>query len=203
MSSCLLSNNTAIIGYGGISGGGASSCTLVSCTLVSNITDTPNFHPAAGGGAVDSTLINCSLTGNAGKDGGGAYNCKLRNCSILYNSVRDSGSGGGGVAVSTMTGCLVISNSAATVGGGCLDSIGTNCVISQNSSGYQGGAHAAAPSTILYSPGIPPPARLVAELRPIRAVPARRSGIAQWLETGPIMPGVEWIPACVEFHRHW
>jgi hypothetical protein len=139
MSSCLLSNNTAIIGYGGISGGGASSCTLVSCTLVSNITDTPNFHPAAGGGAVDSTLINCSLIGNAGKDGGGAYNSRLSNCNILYNSVRDSGSGGGGVGVCTMTGCLIISNSSATIGGGCVDSSGIDCIISGNSSGYQGG----------------------------------------------------------------
>ena len=137
MSGCLLSNNTAIIGYGPISGGGASSCTLISCTLVSNITDTPNFHPASGGGAVNSTLVNCALIGNSGKDGGGASGCTLRNCNLVANTAV---TGGGGAEVSTLVGCLVISNSAVSgVGGGCSDSFGTNCVISQNSSGYQGG----------------------------------------------------------------
>jgi hypothetical protein len=135
MSGCLLSNNTAIISYGGISGGGASSCTLVNCTLVSNVTDTPNFHPASGGGAVDSTLTGCVLIGNAGKDGGGANNSKLRNCTLIANT---AGNAGGAAAASTLTGCLMLSNSAA-MGGGCYDSIGTNCVLQQNTSGYQGG----------------------------------------------------------------
>ncbi|MDB6017994.1 MAG: hypothetical protein JWR19_2483 [Pedosphaera sp.] len=135
ISGCLLSNNTAIVGYGPVSGGGASSCTLVSCTLVSNITDTPNSHPASGGGAVDSTLISCAVIGNSGKDGGGANNSTLRNCTLVANT---AGNSGGGAAASTLVGCLMLSNSAA-MGGGCYNSIGTNCVLRQNSSGYQGG----------------------------------------------------------------
>jgi parallel beta-helix repeat protein len=138
MNGCLLSNNTAIIGYGPISGGGASSCTLVDCTLVSNVTDTPNYHPASGGGAVDSKLTRCTVTGNSAKDGGGVNNSTLWNCSLSNNI---AGNGGGGAAVSTLTGCLMISNSAA-MGGGCYQSIGTNCVLQQNTSVYQGGGAA-------------------------------------------------------------
>ncbi|HWQ92425.1 MAG TPA: choice-of-anchor Q domain-containing protein, partial [Clostridia bacterium] len=135
MTGCLLSNNTAIIGYGPISGGGASSCTLVQCTLVSNVTHTPNFHPASGGGAVDSTLTDCTLAGNAARDGGAAHNSKLKNCLLSHNTSENAG---GGAAVSTLTDCLVISNSAG-LGGGCYDSIGTNCVLRHNNSYYHGG----------------------------------------------------------------
>jgi len=136
MSGCLVSNNTAVIGYGGISGGGASSCTLVSCTVVSNITDTPNFHPASGGGAVDSTLVDCTVTGNSGKEGGGAYNSKLRNCTLYANS---ASSGTGGAENSVVTSSLIASNWSTGYGGGGVGGCTvSNCVITGNS-GYGGG----------------------------------------------------------------
>ena len=132
---CLLSNNTAVIGYGPISGGGASRCTLIGCLLISNITDTPNAHPAAGGGAVNSILTNCVLIGNIAKEGGGADTSTLNHCSLFNNSAGDSG---GGANVSTLIGSLIISNYGG-MGGGCYQSTATNCVIQQNTSGYQGG----------------------------------------------------------------
>ncbi len=142
VNNCILSSNTAYQGGGGASftSGtmGRVGCALQSCTLLSN------SAMFSGGAAYSCTLNDCNLTGNSSPYGGGADEGSLTNCVLTANSsVPAEGtavfySGGGGASYATLSGCTVISNSAAYGGGvrhGNLD----YCKLTGNSASYAGG----------------------------------------------------------------
>ena len=125
-------SNSVLTANSAYSGGGAEDCTLFNCTLSNNIAQ------RSGGGADSSTLNGCILTGNnANIDGGGANNCTLISC-LLSNNVANLDVGGGANG-STLTNCLVLSNSAAS-GGGVSGSSLYNCLLAGNGAIRAGGA---------------------------------------------------------------
>ena len=72
---------------GGILGGVASNCVIVSCFSG----DSQNY--GYGGGAYDAYLYDCVLHNNESDFGGGAANCVLVNCTVYDNWASSAGGG--------------------------------------------------------------------------------------------------------------
>ena len=142
VSNCVLTDNSAYYGGGGVDGG-----TLNNCTLTGN-------SARYGGGSADALLNSCTLAGNSAGGtnvtygftygGGGSYACTLNNCTLTGNSAtgNDSsrGSGGGGSYYGTLNNCTLTSNSAngtsrggSGYGGGAYDGTLNNCTLTRNS----------------------------------------------------------------------
>ncbi|MFC1454394.1 choice-of-anchor Q domain-containing protein, partial [Verrucomicrobiota bacterium] len=103
--SCLVSNNSCILG----SGGGLYDGEAFDCTFVSNI--------ARYGGGAESCgkLYNCSFYFNTATNmscGGAARQSKLYNCTVISNYSRIRG---GGIASSTASNCVFIGNGVSLV----------------------------------------------------------------------------------------
>ena len=170
LNNCVVSSNKLIQGSGG---GGAAFGVLSNCLV------TGNFAPGYGGGTYFSTLNSCIVSSNfaqfgggvcwgvvndsiisnnlAFASGGGAFSNTLNNCVLIGNVAKGnpgSVSGfGGGVYHSSLTSCIVASNSAPASGGGVYGGSLNNCLVVSNSASY-GGAVAAdlfAPPTVLNS----------------------------------------------------
>lgn len=77
---CVLSDNFATYG-----GGGVAFCNLNNCTLQGNSTDA-NFADYNGGGAISSILNSCTLSGNVAFEGGGGARCSMTNCILFGDS---------------------------------------------------------------------------------------------------------------------
>jgi len=121
LTNCVVSTNSASYG------GGAGYSSLFNCTLAGNAA-------LEGGGAYGGELFHSLLAGNlATYSGGGACGwpfwvdrrnrsyqpVTLSNCRITGNLAAD----GGGVYGGTLTGCLVINNSATSRGGGAFGGV--------------------------------------------------------------------------------
>ncbi len=95
---CLIVGNSAAYG-GGISGG-----TAVSCAIVSN---TASVHS---GGAFDKAqLYSCLLIGNSAPNFGGGYDMTLYNCTVAGNSASSSA---GGLSGCTVENSIIWDNTA-------------------------------------------------------------------------------------------
>lgn len=104
ISNCTLTAN-AVSGYGGgIVGGTAINCTIISNTGV------------RGGGACSTLLKNCSVVGNvATTDGGGTYMCSMGGCFVFGNTASGLA---GGCLFGSYTNCTIVENSAGQDSGG-------------------------------------------------------------------------------------
>jgi hypothetical protein len=141
--------NSTITACTGLNGGGLSSCTAFGCTIstntalsngggltsssATNCTITGN-HALNAGGAIISSLDHCTIAANvaAGSGGGADFNCQLWNCVVIGNTVTATNGRGGGLSLTTATGCLIISNSTPGQGGGTYYGSFTNCVLAWN-----------------------------------------------------------------------
>jgi subtilisin family serine protease len=126
VSNCIISDNSSH-GAGGI---WASQATIINCVISGNRA-TYDY----GGGIIcwqdsDAHIINCLIHGNSAKFGGGGIHCAsfeesitISNCLITYNRTRVTmgGGGGGGIAVWT--------NTSPTI---------TNCTLSFNQTASRG-----------------------------------------------------------------
>jgi hypothetical protein len=157
ISNCVLRNNAAYVGGGGVYGG-----TAISCLIESN-----SLSGGNGGGARQSLLIDCVLSGNgAYYSGGGAAYSTLRRCTLSNNHSSTGGGGaslqcdledslitgntaagnGGGTALGVLNRCRVMGNTAwsyggSKKGGGCWSNTLNNCLLANNSGNYGGGAY--------------------------------------------------------------
>jgi hypothetical protein len=123
---CTLSNNQAFI-----RGGGACLSTLNSCLLNTNNV----VQGSGGGGAFGGTLSNCLLIANSAYQGGGAQSNTLINCSLVNNWATF----GAGTYQSTLNRCSLLGNHASNSGGGMWDGVANNCLIATNTAAFNGG----------------------------------------------------------------
>ncbi|HEV2453395.1 MAG TPA: PKD domain-containing protein, partial [Verrucomicrobiae bacterium] len=127
LNNCVISNNTAYAGaaaYGELLSR-AAYCFMTNCIVI---------HNSASGGAVYGAQVdNCELIGNAGV---GASESTLNQCTLSQNSAAR----GGAASLSSLTDCLIISNSATDgFGGGVVGCSLTNCILTYNASPSGGG----------------------------------------------------------------
>lgn len=117
---CVINNNRATHGGGGVVGG-----TLTACTVISN------FASTFGGGAWQATLQRCQISFNNGGSGGGAAASVLSDC-LLNNNLGPVS--GGGAHGSTLTNCTVTANSTNSNGtaGGVRDCATRNSIVYGN-----------------------------------------------------------------------
>jgi len=130
-----LRNCTVAGNLAGGDGGGAYNADLGNCAVSNNIAW------STGGGASYSLLNGCSLFGNVSDGAGGAAAyCSLSNCTLTSNSAPV----GGGASASTLTWCVISSNSATFFGGfggGVYQAALTNCILTGNYASQGGGAY--------------------------------------------------------------
>jgi hypothetical protein len=155
LDNCLVMNNSAELGGGGMYNEGASPV-ITNCRFLDNHTTGPDI--GWGGGmlnsfAVNATVVNCIFAGNSARLGGGIYNTvfttnAIINCTITGNTATGSGNPvefGGGVYNSTdtesaLTNCIIWGNAPDQVDG--LDPSLTYCDV-QNGFPGQGNIDAA------------------------------------------------------------
>ncbi len=124
----MLIGNRSMASSGG-QGGGASDCTLYTCTLTNNL-------GMRGGGAHSSTLYNCRLLGNSSAYyAGGAYKGTYFNCLFAGNYTTAAGSDGGGARDATLYNCTVAGNTVLGDGGGVWGGRMINTVVYGNTAG--------------------------------------------------------------------
>jgi Cadherin-like beta sandwich domain len=136
---CIITENSAALGAGGVIGG-----SLFNCIISSNRT----MPFGSGGGAYLSILNNCTITDNRAYTAAGTYACTASN-SIISGNVGVIL--GGGANFGTYNNCLIIGNTA-NYGGGLYDAVANNCTVVGNyASLYGGGTYAGTLlNTILY-----------------------------------------------------
>jgi hypothetical protein len=145
LTDCIVSGNSAEIGFGGGLFNSAGTVTLIDCTVSGNSASSSGglFN---NGGTV--TLTDCTVSGNSAYSSSGLFNnggtVTLTDCTVSHNSARNGAGGGltntGGTA--TLTDCTVSGNSASS-GGGLFNNGGTatltDCTVRDNSAGIGGG----------------------------------------------------------------
>ena len=138
MGSATSHTQTRLVGFtlqnGSVSGNGGGSMygTLENCVLTGNNANT-------GGGAYRGILKNCIVTGNAAANGGGVAYATVENSTLSMNIATNGW--GGGAANSTLTDCVIESNSASRRGGGTDVGTATRCTYRNNSAASGGGAN--------------------------------------------------------------
>lgn len=135
---CIIRNNTAKSGGGGVLGG-----RLLNCTVYSN-----NTTFGEGGGLYESIASNCTIrANNATHGGGGMYHGTAYNCRIVNNTTSHGPFGrGGGLYGVTAINCLIKGNRAGSdagsrSGGGAYGGTCNSCTIIDNSADYAGGIY--------------------------------------------------------------
>jgi len=143
---CILENNRALWGGGGMGVYNLSQPTMLNCVFRNNRVVGQGMNPGYGGGIstfyTNPTLINCIFVGNSAGNGGGMGNYngsqpKLVNCLFFDNT---ASSDGGAIknhnGYPELTNCTLVGNRASQ-GGGIQDfysrSILRNCVLWANS----------------------------------------------------------------------
>jgi hypothetical protein len=103
---------------GTITGGAVYNVTLLErCTFTSNelFCDGSGAAPEGAGAAEGSTLVDCEVNGNRGFVGGGVRNCTVTGTMLMFNTAGHLGcssglAAGGGAANSTLIDCIVYGN---------------------------------------------------------------------------------------------
>ncbi len=128
LNNCVVSSNKLIQGSGG---GGAAFGILSNCLV------TGNFAPGYGGGTYFSTLNSCIVSSNLAQFGGGVC-LGVVNDSIISNNLAIVS--GGGACSNTLNNCVLIGNvvngnpgSVSGFGGGAYHSSLTSCIVASNS----------------------------------------------------------------------
>ncbi len=137
ISNCVLINNSAQT-----RGGGAYSGTLIDCLVLSNSCWGGYGSSGGGGAAYSATLSNCAVIGNWSFWGGGVLNSTLSGCVLSSNTVMRWDGAGGGAYGSTLYNCTVAGNRAESFvngGGGVCYCTLNNCTLTGNSTGGSGG----------------------------------------------------------------
>lgn len=120
LSNCVVVNNRAYGGGGGVYGG-----VLYGCIISNNVTEN-----LVGGGASCAELFNCIVASNRSLygDGGGVNRAVCYDTQVLYNR----GYNGGGATLSRLYNCTISDNFASYDGGGLYNSDASNCVLRAN-----------------------------------------------------------------------
>ena len=147
ISKCVIKNNLAYFGAGGIYGGAVYDSVVESNQLYHDSLYPWNAESNTcgyGGGAVSSCLVRCMINGNvAWKQGGGLYGCAAVDSTIIGNSVLAYNRGGmtyigygegGGVYLCSLTNCILSHNEGLLAGGAAMKSSLYGCIVSSNSS---------------------------------------------------------------------
>lgn len=147
ISNCVIANNWAYFGGGGVFGGTVRDSVISSnsSTFYTYWGREPDRYDSLGygGGALSSRLERCTIRGNeAWRHGGGILGCDATDCTIEDNGAhaywRSSPSSrypygqGGGACRSVLSNCVLRGNSGSTAGGGALDSVLTHCTVVSN-----------------------------------------------------------------------
>ena len=127
VTNCIISDNDAILGGGGMYKGTANDCTISG-----NRSD-------RGAGMYSSTANHCTISGNINAAyGGGMYGGTANHCTIYNNSATAYG---GGMYGGSANNCAIYGNGLCDEGGGMYGGSANNCAIYRNSARHGGGLH--------------------------------------------------------------
>lgn len=168
---CVVSNNSALMDGGGLSGnqanyqsivddcdvvnnsarhgGGLYYVTATNCRVWRNSATNGTYAYDGGGGGKNVNFVDCSVVSNVTtRDGGGVYYSPgSRGTTFAHNSAGNSGGGGRALSGTNLT---IRDNVAAWYGGGLQGGLAASSVIERNVSGSVGGGGANS-ATLIYS----------------------------------------------------